>query len=274
MPPLLPATAEPRGYNPAFLRLRITLPRLTREQHADAAPMLGSERVVVPYTNFSLVMSKSRRLARYTAVNIDGKALVPMTRPSDVWRYDRRIGLDFQVGKRFYEHNVFDQGHLVRRLDPVWGQRALQAHKDTFYLTNCAPQHEIFNRKEWGNIEDYILNNTQTHGLRVSVFTGPVFGADDPLVKDVRVPLEFWKIVAMVRTDGAPSVTAYLHTQRNLLGERDFVFGAYKSYQVRVSEIVAATGLAFGALAAHDPLALTRALDLGHVLRALTDIQL
>jgi endonuclease G, mitochondrial len=267
-------TESGSGYRSAFLRLRIALPRLTPEQRADAAPMLGTERVVLPYTNFSLVMSKSRRLARYTAVNIDGRALVPMTRPSDVWRYDRRIDLAFQVGKRFYEHNVFDQGHLVRRLDPVWGQRALQAHKDTFYLTNCAPQHEVFNRDEWGNIEDYILKNTQTHGLRVSVFTGPVFGADDPLVKDVRVPLEFWKIVAMMRTDGAPSVTAYLHTQRNLLGVRDFVFGAYQSYQVRVSEIVSATGLAFGALGAHDPLGRTRSLNIGHALRRLADIRL
>jgi endonuclease G len=101
-----------------------------------------------------------------------------------------------------------------------------------------------------------------------------VFGAADPIVKDVQVPLEFWKLVVMVKRAGTPSATAYLHTQRNLLGLRDFEFGAFRSYQVKVSAIIDATQLAFHSLSAFDPLARQRDSGAGVELKRLTDILL
>jgi endonuclease G len=53
------------------------------------------------YTNFSIVMSKSRGLAFYTGVNIDGSQLKLLVRSRDVWYYDPRIERKFQYGILF-----------------------------------------------------------------------------------------------------------------------------------------------------------------------------
>ncbi len=266
----------PTGYQASFLRLHIPLPQLSAAQQIDAAPIIGGTQVVVPYTNFSLVMSKTRRLAIYTGVNINGKSLVPITRKSatETWRYDKRIERKFQLGGVFYKDNPYDQGHLVRRLDPVWGRNALDGLRETFFYTNCAPQHWDLNRNTWSDLEDYVLKNTDKNDLRVSVFTGPVFGANDPLEKDVRIPVEFWKVVAMVRADGTPSATAYLLSQRDLIRTRDFAFGAFRTYQVLIAEIERLTSLSFGNLRAHDPLSRQRDLFPARQLRNLSEIVL
>ncbi len=48
----------------------------------------------------------------------------------------------YQCGDELYIDNDLDRGHLVRRRDPVWGNSAEEANKDTFYFTNASPQHK------------------------------------------------------------------------------------------------------------------------------------
>jgi endonuclease G len=56
--------------------------------------------------------------------------------------------------------------------------------------------------------------------LLLTVFTGPVFRADDMLYRgQYRIPAEFWKVLAMVKPDCALSATAYLQTQKNLIDD-------------------------------------------------------
>ncbi|MFF3249309.1 DNA/RNA non-specific endonuclease [Streptomyces sp. NPDC002870] len=47
-----------------------------------------------------------------------------------------------RTGHPVYKNNPLDKGHLVRRLDPVWGtgREAETANSDTFHCTNAAPQ--------------------------------------------------------------------------------------------------------------------------------------
>lgn len=80
-----------------------------------------------------------------------------------------------------------------------------------------------------------------------------------------RIPAEFWKVAVMVKEDGQLSATAYLQTQKNLLISLEFAFGKYKTYQVPIRQIEALTGLDFGDLRAHDPLANGAALGVEEV---------
>lgn len=245
-----------KGYEPDFLGPAVHLPTLSPAQVADVAPRLDDRGHVLEYVHFSLVMSRSRRLAYYTAVNIDGRKTKTIKRDDDVWYFDPRIAREHQTGADLYERNDLDRGHLVRRNDPVWGRPAATANEDTFHFTNCAPQHMHLNRRTWLGLEDYILNNADNFNLKVSVFTGPVFRADDMIYRGTyQLPAEFWKIVVMVKPDRKLSATAYLQTQKNLLEDLEFAYGAYRTYQVPVSRIEAITGLDFGALRDHDPLA-------------------
>ncbi len=248
---------EVAGYDPAFLGKEKTIPLPSFEplQERDIAITNDGNREL-KYTHFSIVMSKSRRLAFFTAVNIDGSQLKKIARDKDVWYFDPRIDRSLQCGPELYQDNDLDRGHLVRRLDPVWGEDAEKANEDTFHFTNCSPQHTHLNKGSWLNLEEYILKNAGKYGLRLTVFTGPVFRTDDILYKgQFRIPAEFWKVVAMVSEGGTLSATAYLQTQKNLVSDLEFAYGAYKTYQVPVSTIESLTGLSFGTLPTHDPLA-------------------
>jgi endonuclease G len=72
----------------------------------------------------------------------------------------------------------------------------------------------------------------------------------------VQLPKEFWKVAVIRRADtGRLSATAYLLSQADMISGFEFTFGAFKTYQVKVSRVAELTGLDFGPLAAADPLA-------------------
>ncbi len=248
-----------RGYDPAFLSIPLPLPAPTRDAELASPPLA--------YHHFSVVMQRRRKLALFTAVNIDGGKADHPRRDRDAWIMDPRIPKSEQTGEEVYRANDLDRGHLVRRLDPGWGPQSLAAVDDTFHFTNCTPQHHEFNAGQtlWLGLEDYVLQNALTSDLKVSVLSGPVLDEADPLYRGVALPLQYWKVVSMVRTDGKPSVTAYLLSQESLLDEfrierapgalpESFSYGAYRTFQVPVRRIADLTGLDLAPYIAADPL--------------------
>lgn len=261
------------GYDTQFLGddYEVSHPKFRSDLEQDIAQLKDGSNML-HYTHFSIVMSKSRRLAYYTVVNIDGNQLKKIGR-NDKWYLDSRIDIDYQCGPELYKNNSLDRGHLVRRLDPVWGDSAEKANKDTFHFTNCAPQQSNLNQKSWLDLENYILDNAENSNLKVTVFTGPVFRMDDIIYRGVQIPAEFWKIAVIVKKDGNLSATAYLQTQKDLIGDLEFVYGEYKTYQVPISKIEAITGLDFEDLSNYDPINQLES-TIGYVIDAPGDIKL
>lgn len=261
------------GYNTKFLgdNHEVPHPKFRSDLEQDIAPLKDGSKLL-NYRHFSIVMSKSRRLAYYTVVNIDGSQLVNVDREKN-WYFDPRIEKKYQCGPELYKNNPLDQGHLVRRLDPVWGELAEGANKDTFHFTNCSPQHQGLNQKTWLDLENYILNNAKNFKLKATVFTGPMFRSDDMIYRGVQIPVEFWKVAVIVKEDGNLSATAYLQSQKNLIENLEFAYGEYKTYQVKISDIEKLTGLDFGELRNHDPIAQLEA-KIGHIIETPEDIQL
>lgn len=254
------------GYAADFLgegKHRVPLPALPAALAADAAVVSkqasGTERFALHYTHFTVVQNAKRRLPFYSAVNIDGTQLRRVAR-ENTWFLDPRIPDAAQVGNEAYKNNDLDRGHMTRRLDPVWGTPAAAeaSNADTFCYTNSCPQHKDLNQKEWNDLEDYVLDSAGAHGLRVSVFTGPVLRPDDQMYRGiVRLPKEFWKVVVIVKDDTDElSATGYLLSQREMIEgfEAGFAgFGPFRTYQVTIRELAGLTGLDFGALPEFDP---------------------
>lgn len=268
------------GYRPEFLGSgrRVRLPILSSAQEEDAVPVPGRSDFVLAYTHFSVVMCQSRRVCYFTAVNIDGNQSVNLRR-SDAWFLDPRIPADAQSGNELYRNNNLDRGHMVRRLDPVWGPAAVAqaANSDTFFYTNACPQHAELNQRTWNNLEDYILTNADQRNLKISVFTGPVLAAADPFYRGVRIPLEYWKVVVMVKSDGRLSATAYVLTQKHLADDFEapgFVFGRFRTYQVSIARVEDTTGLSFGNLSDFDPLGESEAASAVRLLLTASDLLL
>ena len=174
--------ADRSGCNPDFLDgERIPLPKLSTEgARADVAvnrePAPGRSRLELPYEHFSVVMNGRRKLAFFTATNIDGSLAKNYDRDTGVisdphaddgegaeaterWFAERRIDVSEQTQPQFYEgqttfdgdgqriddrrtnahrNRIFQQGHLTRRQDPVWGddEMVVRANADTFHVTN------------------------------------------------------------------------------------------------------------------------------------------
>lgn len=255
------------GYSEVFLGddadLEVPLPEIGADFADRIAPVTGATDGVLRYTHFSIMMRSDRRMPFFTACNIDGNTLFNFARGVDRWFREPRLAREHQIGEDLYRSNPLDRGHLVRRLDPVWGEtrkEAKQAELDTFALTNCTPQHSSLNQRTWLALEDYVLGNADNHALKVSVFTGPVLSDGDPEYRGVRIPREFWKVVVMVNAQtGRLSATGYLLSQADSLTDIEFLFGEFRTYQVSLAVIEGKTGLAFN-LGAYDPLGSTEGL--------------
>ncbi len=257
--------ADRTGYDPGFLGedLEVPLPELSEELAADAVTYEqdGAPDHVLRYQHFSVVMSRSRRLCFYSAVNIDGKNPRRFKRPG--WRFDPRIPRELQILEECYGNAPkFARGHMTRREDPIWGseEEASLGNVDSMHATNVVPQLQVFNAGIWLGLESYALDNAREDDMRISVFTGPFLREDDPVRDGVRIPRSFWKVLAFVHDEtGELTATGYTLSQESLLREEEFVFGEHvtklhETTQVPIARIEQEAGISFGDLAACDPL--------------------
>jgi endonuclease G len=247
VPKIYPDLSLRKGYQNDFLHFEdgqtVPLPQLTSAGKALAAKLEDGS-TVLNYHKFSLVMHKKRRLALFTAANVDWrdeKRKIDGRKPTrkeldgftgnekEDWVVDPRIPLDHQIPDYFYRKGggAFDRGHLVRRDDVAWGdsfEDMQQGNGDTFHTTNCSPQTAEFNRAKpsefnWGALENLIQKQTRTE--QVCIFSGPVLAEDDRyfhgLVKSgvavsIQIPSRFWKII-VANNDGKPAAFGFVLDQ-------------------------------------------------------------
>ncbi|MET0293530.1 MAG: DNA/RNA non-specific endonuclease, partial [Phenylobacterium sp.] len=254
-----------QGYQSGFLGIEVPPPTPRRPE--DLAK-LDSGEYLIPYHHFSLAMHKRRRLALFTAANVDASpaAKAPergrdYTRDAlgglghndtEKWFGDPRLRGTEQLPDRFVTRDAgaFDKGHLVRREDVAWGATYAEvqaANGDTFFTTNCSPQVAGFNRSNhrdnWGALEDLVLS--QARSERYCLFSGPVLkdddrrfaGSDDLGAVKVQIPQAFWKVV--VANDGG-QLKAYAFILRQELGNVTLEFAVpeqWKRHQVSLKDL-------------------------------------
>ena len=291
-PAVSPFKPKTMAYNVHFIRgLPVRLPRIHRSRKKEIAPLLNGRGYIINYRHHSVVMNKKRKFAFFTASNINGKGWRNIERKGS-FKKEKAIAAEHQFGKELYNAikakdgrpNDFEQGHLTSFQEVIWGntpEERKKAADDTFYFTNCVPQHERVNSGLWRSLEQYILK-TQTihHDLKVTVLTGPLLSDNDPYYIEkingqlVKIPCVFWKIVYYPNHKGLNAVGFMMsHTQLLLQdGTVTFNKGAIRGaaaaspvdnffmdykydavYQVRVEFIQEKTGLTFMLNKVHLP---------------------
>ena len=270
VPVIFPDLNGRTGYRSDFLSFEVPPPKLT-EAGNKVASNLEDGSPLLHYHKFSLVMHKRRRMALYTAANVDWRTdrrKIDGKKPSrkrlngfqgnekEDWVIDPRIPLAHQLPDDFYKNDrqAFDRGHLVRRDDVAWGETfedMQKANGDTFHTTNCSPQVGGFNRSNlgafnWGDLEDLVERESSAEN--VCVFSGPIFREDDPefegLLKrrievTVQIPQSYWKII-IADHDGSPQAYGFILDQE--LAEVDFlrefaVPGSWRQHMKSILEI-------------------------------------
>jgi endonuclease G len=220
------------GYDPRFLPVELKLETILGQRRRDAARLLNGDAVTLDYLHFSTVIDRERKFPMLTAVNIHGAKLRRPTNSSSSWRRDSRLEEILQPGDNFYTRSLgddpvsFDRGHLVRRLDPCWGDSQEEvnlAEQHTFHFTNAAPQVHKYNDIVWGDLEDYVLDRAQTKEKKVTVFSGPLFKPQDPEYGRNRehgpwnIPVTFWKIAVIEKPGGKIAAAAFMIGQIEFL---------------------------------------------------------
>ena len=254
------------GYQMGFLGLELQTPCLKLAQEKWGSTSFNSDtgKAEFTYYNYSVWMSKERRMAFLTAVNVNGANHNQRERKEfggDKWEYDGRLPERLQIGDWFYGNeparynkNYFDRGHVVRRTEPTWGptESAQLANDDTFHWTNCLPQYKYFNQnsRHWQGIEVYLLDEGAIkHNLRMTMFAGPIFSADDIEHRGVLIPKRFFKIATFVGLDGKLVSAGYVLDQSEWVEVLDFE-KAYKldvpSVRRSIQSIEKETGINFG----------------------------
>jgi endonuclease G, mitochondrial len=235
----------------------------------------GRRESELKYCHFSVVMSKSRRQCFFSACNIDGETSVPMKRTG--WKLDPRIPSHAQIMQECYgSHPKFSRGHMTRREDPIWGEgdEPSLGNKDSMHVTNTVPQMQNMNAGIWLALENYALKNARKDEMKISVFTGPVFGKKDGVRYGVKIPMSFWKVIAFIHDDSKKLCsTGYLMSQTEFLPEEEFIYGQHKTAQVPISQIETLSGLSFGDLKTLDPMRTVSESIAAAPLRDLTEIK-
>lgn len=264
------------GYDAGFLGERIEAPQLDPALASDVVRLDGSE--IIPYTHFSLTLSKKRRFPHWVGWNVDGGSLKKLPRTNIPFLKDKRLPAAAQVGNELYEANRLDRGHIARRADLLWGSlpEAEKANRDSFFYTNITPQMDDFNQSSknglWGELEDAVFADIEVDDLKVSVFGGPVFQDDDRTFRSVRIPREFWKVIAFTER-GELKARAFLLTQ-NLDQLEALELDEFRVFQTTLAEIETRTRVLFpAALHKGDTLQVPEAVADRAPLDSLTDIQ-
>jgi endonuclease G, mitochondrial len=245
----VPSRGVETGFVPDFLSVKIELPKLTATNKQTAYILNGSE--VIDYTHFSLSLNRIRRFPFWVGWNIDGGNIKKVSRKGIPFVLDPDIPKQFQVGEELYVGNRLDRGHIARRADLIWGglPEAKKANKDSFFFTNITPQIDDFNQGGkgglWGRLEDAVFEDTDVENLRVSLFGGPVFREDDREFRGVKLPREFWKVIAFVQAQKLKA-KGFLLTQ-NLDELQVLELDQFRVFQVALPEIEGRCGLKFSA---------------------------
>ncbi len=264
------------GFDPGFIPgFHIPLPEPNSDLAKQLAPLRAGEpnaaQGELKYEHFSVKLNKAKRIALFTATNIDGKTYLTVDRNSglvtggpegETWFLDPRVSAGFFLDQSFYSawSTYFDRGHLTRRSDPTWGtdEQAERANADTFHFTNCSPQHFRFNQsaKFWQGAERYVLEKgvlAEDTPARLIVIQGPIFSdAIDRWADDVQIPSSFFKVIVWKGKTGLKSVglvvdqLALLDEKRASLGKPKDEPVDVKQWRVAIETIEKRSGLDFG----------------------------
>jgi DNA/RNA endonuclease G (NUC1) len=124
----------------------------------------------------------------------------------------------------------------------------------------------------WGRLEDAVFEDVDVQDLKVSAFGGPVFQDDDRVYRNVRIPREYWKVLAYVE-QGIFKSHAFLLTQ-NLNPLEAIDFDEFRVFEVTAAELEQRTGLRFdGDLASANALAALAGVEDRNPLNRLADIR-
>lgn len=134
-----------------------------------------------------------------------------------------------------YEDSDYDRGHLSPYLDNAWNDLV---EKESFYMTNIAPQYPGLNRGVWKKLETEIRIFSYESSTPLLIYVGGIPRRLDNVIGNSKldVPALFYKVVVDTKTK---RIWAFIFPNENKLEK------TLSKYQVSVKEVEDKTGFIF-----------------------------
>jgi endonuclease G, mitochondrial len=204
--------------------------------------------------DYTICYDAKNKIPYWTFEHLTKKRLAKnIKRPPNV-RFEHELGLPkhFRSTNHDFHKSGFDRGHLAASANHAYSKHRL---KETFTLSNVAPQDPTLNRYYWRSLEEHTRKLTD-HFDDVYVISGTAFyfedkkGDDGKKIRtvtyeligdgDVAVPNAFYKVILAKAKNGNRLYKAYLIPNTYIEGSPPFT-----SYQVSIQSLEERTGILF-----------------------------
>lgn len=241
-----------RGYRADFLGDNVTVPLPTLSGPDIASAFDGGS--PVRYANYSVVLNQARRVAFFSAANLDREQRIVLPQVDEAFQFDPRVPEGAQADPAWFATEGVGAVRLVSRHDISWGpyfegesiRATARLDQVTNVYTNAAPQTSGYGRFAWAEVENYVRVGHNPAAGRVTIFTGPVFNPEG----DPSVPSHFWKVAVSAGTASGKGASEDLVVEGFLVPNTARGEGGgsieLDTFRVPVSDIEARTGLDFG----------------------------
>ena len=152
------------------------------------------------------------------------------------------LDIHVQPPHSLFTRSGFDRGHLCPAADAVISQEAI---KETYYMTNVAPQNSDLNKNFWNALEVWIRSIVQTPGISdVFVVTGTMYLEDKGKIGNqeeqiiIDIPSHWFKSVLIKHKKRGYFEASFIVPNEPIQHENPFV-----KYRVSLSELNTKSGL-------------------------------
>lgn len=155
---------------------------------------------------------------------------------SNAFRYDQSLPREHRSTLADYAGSGYDTGHLANGADMSWDE---EVERESFILSNMAPQTPELNRGAWKTLESAIRSWSYNNNSDITIYAGPIYDVNqDKKIgpNNVVVPHAFFKIVI----DNKKKETLAFVFENNKRKSKDL-----SAYQVTVQDVETATRIEF-----------------------------
>lgn len=211
-----------------MLKFALTFCFLLQFAHATSSQ-------IIKHQHYSLSYNNDHEVADWVAYELETFHLRNCVSRSNSFRIDPLVILG-SAHPEDYQGTSFDRGHLVPAGDMKFDSVAM---KETFFMSNMAPQPANFNRGMWASLEN-LIRAWAFNYKKIWVATGPILRGNMARIgrsTKISVPLEFYKVVLRREAKGYVGIAFIMNV--------NLPFNDLKSYTISIDDVEDLTGVNF-----------------------------
>ena len=144
---------------------------------------------VIERKRYNVCYSYKDKLPLYVVYQVKGEDNGCKNPRPHKFKYDNTITNKYRAKDQFYKRTGYDRGHLMPN---AVINCDIKAQKETFILSNVAPQNPKMNRSTWKNLETYVRELSKKYDVWVQ--TGIIPGIESKKMKgQITYPMFFYK---------------------------------------------------------------------------------